>query len=222
MRVRCRCLARTPGELPTAGIRLLHYTPRLSGLLHTLARTHLLLDEETDSTVSHLLTNGIERVYVGDAALADPSLMPRLIQQFGAARLGLHVRARRQAVNWAFDTESNADFNVVTPSLCVPQWEVLRSDGGDTGILVQPWLHSLHLQGVSSAVLRVDIRDDADLNLCAGMVESFGDLIWFAPMNEAPPSVADWIEFGQVRQLALPPAMFHRREAWMPKAGEAA
>lgn len=222
MSVKCRCLARTPGEMPPSGIRLVHYTPRLNVLVHTLARAHVLLDSESEAEVAALLNAGIELVYVGNAALQDASLVPRLLKRFGPERLGLHLCARRQAVHWSFDTESNADFNVVTPSLCIPEWELLRTDGSATGVPLPAWLARQRDLGVASVVLRVDICDDADLNICAGIVESFGDLIWFAPFSDAQPALSDWIEFGQVRQLALPPVMFHNRAAWMPKAGDAA
>lgn len=222
MSVKCRCLARTPGEMPPAGIRLVHYSPRMEGLARTLTRTHVLLDTQSEPEVAALLKAGIERVYVGDTVLQDTTLVHRLLQQFGPERIGLHVRARRQSVSWSFDTESNADFNVVTPSLCMPEWELLGADAAATGVTLQPWLAQQRNMGVASVVLRVDIGDDADLNICAGMVESFGDLIWFAPLNDSQPALSDWIEFGQVRQLALPPSLFHNRTAWLPKRGDAA
>jgi len=35
--------------------------------------------------------------------------------------------------------------------------------------------------GASEALLRVDIGDDADLNLCADCSERFGDGVWIGP-----------------------------------------
>jgi hypothetical protein len=70
---------------------------------------------------------------------------------------------------------------------------------------------------VSTVLLRADIADDVDLNLCAGLVEAVGEKLWVAPLNDLAPPVADWVNFGQVTQLALPAALYHRRHALIPR-----
>jgi hypothetical protein len=67
-------------------------------------------------------------------------------------------------------------------------------------------------------LLRADICDDTDLNLCAGMVEALGDKLWIAPLHDPAPAVADWISFGQATQLALPMALYQRRQEFQPQA----
>ena len=72
------------------------------------------------------------------------------------------------AVSWSFDTVSNADFRVVTPSLCEPGWEIVRADGSATGIRVDWWLGEMKKRGIATVLVQVDVLDDTDLNLCAG------------------------------------------------------
>jgi hypothetical protein len=119
-------------------------------------------------------------------------------------------------VTWSFDTVSNADFRVLTPSLCEPGWEILRADGSATGIEVAWWLGEMKKRGASTVLVQVDIGDDADLNLCAGLVEKLGDRLWIAPHRQAEPVLADWVAYGKVAQIALPPALFARRTDLLP------
>lgn len=211
MNVQFCCLAGNPGEVIPVVPTLLHYTPRLPTIPHAIAQAQVVLGVESEATAAALLNAGASRVFVGEAALFDDGLVPRLLQRFGAARIGLHVPVRRQPVSWAFETESNADFRVVTPSLCEPAWEVLRTDGESTGVRAKAWLGELPQSGVQTVLLRADIGDDADLNLCADMVETFGDKLWLAPLHDAAPAIADWIRHGQATRIALPTALYHRR-----------
>ena len=133
-------------------------------------------------------------------------VVDRLVARHGAERIGIYAPLRRQAVSWSFDTVSNADFRVVTPSFCEPSWEVLRADGSGTGTLAAWWLKAMRELGAGSLLVRADITDDTDLNLCATLVEEFGAALWLGPLQGKIPSLADWVRYGQLRQLALRPA----------------
>lgn len=220
MSVRFSCLARSTTEVLPNVPTLLHWTPRLAHLMSSLGRAHVVLNGEPETTACALLDAGVHRVYVGEAALLDSATVSRLCKRYGAGRVGLHVPVQRQAVSWAFETVSNADFRVVTPSLCEPTWEVLRADGEASGVRALPWIEEMLHRGMHSVLVRVDVRDDTDLNLCAGMVEALGDKLWLAPLLDDAPAIADWIAFGKASQLALPTPLYHRRQEWTaPPAG---
>lgn len=218
MSVQFCCLARNPGEVAPGVPTFVHYTPRLESIPQTIGRAQLVLGAQPEAVATALLEAGVSRVFVAEAALRDSSLVQRLLKRFGAARVGLHVPVQRQAVSWSFDSESNADFSVVTPSLCQPAWEVLNSAGEPCGVRAAPWIDEMVARGVQTVLLRADIRDDADLNLCAGMVETLGDKLWLAPLSDPLPPVADWIAYGQARQLVLPTALYLRRREFLPPA----
>lgn len=211
MSVQFCCLARNLGEVAPIVPTLLHYTPRLPSIPHAIAQAQVVLDAESEATAAALLSAGASRVFVGEAAWLDGGSVPRLLKRFGAARIGLHVPVRRQSVSWSFETESNADFRVVTPSLCEPAWEVLKADGESSGIRAKTWIEEMLRSGVQTVLLRADMGDDADLNLCADMVETLGSKLWLAPLHDVAPAIADWINYGQATQIALPAALYHRR-----------
>lgn len=196
---------------------LLHYTPRLPLMAHAVVRAQVVLNAESEATAAALLAAGASRVFVGPAAWLDGGVVPRLLKRFGAARIGLHVPVQRQSVSWSFETESNADFRVVTPSLCEPTWELLGANGEPSGIRANSWIDEMLRCGVQTVLLRADIGDDADLNLCAGMVETLGSKLWIGPLNDPAPPIADWITLGQATQIALPAALYHRRQALLPR-----
>jgi hypothetical protein len=221
MSIQFCCLARSPGEIESSAPAFVHYAPALPLGFTALARASVVLGAQAEATASALLEAGVSRVLVGEAALRDAGVIDRLLQRFGAARLGLHVPVRRQAVSWSFDTESNEDFNVVTPSLCAPGWEVLLASGEPSGILAEGWLDTMLRRGLQTVLLRADIQDDADLNLCAGMVEKLGSRLWLAPLTDPEPAIADWISYGQATQLALPAALYRRRAELLPRPGGA-
>lgn len=222
MSVQFCCLARNPGEVAPGVPVFVHYTPRLESFAHSIGRAQVVLGAQPEAIVSTLLDAGVARVFVAEAALRDSSLVQRLLKRYGATRVGLHVPVRRQAVSWSFDTESNADFSVVTPSLCQPVWEVLNAAGDPTGVRAAPWIDEMVARGVQSVLLRADIRDDADLNLCAGMVETLGNKLWLAPLSDPSPPVADWIAYGQARQLVLPTPLYLRRQEFLSLATSSA
>lgn len=160
-----------------------------------------------------LIAAGAECVFIGDAALRDSGVIERLVAAHGAQRIGIYAPLRRQSISWSFETVSNADFKTVTPSHCEPAWEVLRADGTGSGALGGWWLATMRELGASRFLARVDIRDDTDLNLCAGLVEEFGDALSIGPLLDLTPHLADWVDYGQCRRIVLPePVYAHRLE----------
>lgn len=166
-----------------------------------------VLPEQSESRAGALLEMGAARVYVGDAAVADSEAVTRLLQTYGPEQIGVYIRCRRMEVSWSLETESNADFSVVTPSVCEPAWEILRADGSRTGTLASWWLGVMFERGVGSALLQVDIADDTDLNLCATLTEAHGDKLWLAPLA-AGNRLGEWVRWGKAAQLAVPFATF--------------
>jgi hypothetical protein len=221
MSVQFCCLAKHPGEVLPVVPTLLHYTPRLPTMAHALARAQVVLGAQSEAAAASLLDGGAHRVFIGEAALSDGGAVERLLKRYGAARIGLHVPVRRQSVSWSFETESNADFRVVTPSLCQPTWEVLLANGESSGVRAAAWMQAMLRLGVQTILMRADICDDTDLNLCAGMVETLGNTLWIAPLNDAAPPIADWIRFGQATQIALPVGLYHQRHALLPRERDA-
>lgn len=173
----------------------------------------VILASGDEQRVATLFAAGADCVYVGEAALQDSTVIERLVAAHGAKRVGIYAPLRRQTVSWSFETVSNADFKTVTPSHCEPAWEVLRADGAGTGTLAAWWLQAMRELGATRFLARVDIHDDTDLNLCAGLVEEFGTALWIGPLAEAAPRLADWVDYGQCRQLILPEAAFAQRES---------
>ena len=170
----------------------------------------IVLPWEGVARATELLAVGARRVLLGDAALVDASTVAALAATFGGERVGVYVPARRFEVSWSFDTSSNADFRVLTPSLGAPAWEVLRADGTPTGTQAFWWIGEMLARGASEVLLCVDIRDDADLNLCADGVERFGDRFWIGPLADPAPVLDEWRRYGHARQLALSPLLYAR------------
>ena len=133
-----------------------------------------------------------------------PKGVDRLVTAHGADRIGIYAPLRRQTVSWSFETVSNADFKTVTPSHCEPAWEVIRADGTGTGALAMWWLKAMRGLGASRFLVRVDIHDDTDLNLCAELVEQSGACLWLTPLANPEADLLPWIQFGQARNLVIP------------------
>jgi hypothetical protein len=165
-------------------------------------------DEQRAAT---LIAAGADCVFIGEAALQDSGVIDRLVKAHGADRIGIYAPLGRQSVSWSFETVSNADFKTVAPSHCEPAWEVLRADGAGSGALAIWWLKAMRGLGASRFLARVDIHDDTDLNLCAGLIEELGSALWIGPLLDAAPRLADWIDYGQCRQLVLPSAAYAQR-----------
>lgn len=206
----CRLLSCDEGDVPDPQ-DILYDGPGVEAVAALCAG--VILQTGDEQRVSTLLAAGAEYVYVDEAALLDSMLIERLVAAHGGACIGIHARLRRLTVNWSFETTSNADFKTVTPSACEPAWEVCRADGTPTGTLAAWWLGAMRELGATRFLVRVDIRDDTDLNLCAGLVEQLGDALWVGPYRDATPRLADWVEYGQCRQIALPDGVFAQHAA---------
>lgn len=213
MKLQVCCLAATPAEIEGDEAPLVFDAPGLETQLAGLAG--VVLATGSEARAAALLDAGAARVYVGEAALLDSGAVERLVGRYGGERLGVYVPTRRMAVNWAFETVSNADFKVVAPSLCEPAWEILRADGTGTGTLAGWWIGEMAARGVQSVLLQADICDD-DLNLCAGLVETYGERICFAPPDGSRPALGEWVSYGQVRNIALPPEHYRERDVLLP------
>ncbi|WP_296755184.1 HisA/HisF-related TIM barrel protein [Thiobacillus sp.] len=169
-----------------------------------LSRVSVVLRSAGLERARELLALGAERVLLGEAVLLDSSLIEDMVREFGSERVGVWAPARRQEISWALDLHSNADFRCVTPSYAKPAWEVLKSDGSGSGTDAGWWLAQMLERGASLVLLGVDIADDADLNLCAELVERFSACLWLTPLANPEVDLLPWIQFGQARNLAIP------------------
>jgi hypothetical protein len=151
-----------------------------------------------------LLASGAPRVLLGEAALNDSALVERLAHEFGSQRIGLYVPVKRMQVSWTMDSVSNADFRFMTPSTCEPCWEILKADGARTGTIASWWIGEMLRRGAALALVRADVGDDTDLNLCADLVERYGERLWIGPLEDGQPPLGEWVEYGKARQLAIP------------------
>jgi len=150
------------------------------------------------------LMAGTRQVLLADAALRDIAVLAAALTEFGAARVGAWLPARRAAVSWALDSQSNGDFKCMVPSNPQARWEVLTSDRQRTGTEIGSWIEKLVRLGVTTILVSVDMEDDRDLDLCAGLIERFGSRLWFSPLDRPGADLVPWVEFGQVRRLVLP------------------
>ncbi len=155
-----------------------------------------------------ILNAGAPRVFIGEAALREGALIGELSAEFGSGRIGLYVPVRRMQVNWNMDSVSNADFTVMAPSVCEPCWEILRADGTRSGTHAAWWIGEMFGLGACAALVQVDIEDDADLNILAGLTERWGERLWLAPLNETNPDLEAWVHLGGAARLAVPEAIY--------------
>lgn len=175
-------------------------------LPETLAGLHVAMAEGDEARADELLARGAACVLLGDLAVQDSTAVERLVQRHGGERIGIWVRAAKQHVSWTLDRNrysSNADFNCLTPSLCAPGWETLKSDGTGSGASVEWWLAQMLGLGASMALISMDMQDD-DLNICAGLIEKHGAKLWFSTREQPDADLEPWVRWGQVRQLVLP------------------
>ena len=171
-----------------------------------LSAQGVVLPGQDEARARQWLEAGAQRVYLGEAALLDGELVGRLAARYGGEHIGIYVPAGRIEVSWSLETVSNADFRVVTPSHCQPAWEILRADGSRTGTLAGWWLEAMFERGAAAAIVRVDIGDDADLNLCATLAEAHGERLCFAPWQAGVNDFIEWTTWGKVTRLAVPVA----------------
>ena len=172
---------------------------RLSGMLPP---------EGGEAGIRAILDAGAQHVFIGEDALLDGALVGKLVTEYGSGRIGLHVPVRRMQVSWSMDIDSNADFRVMTPSVCEPCWEILRADGTRSGTHAGWWLGEMFRLGASQALIRVDIEDDADLNILAGLTERWGERLWLAPLADPAPDLEAWVALGRAVRLAVPDAIY--------------
>lgn len=175
----------------------------------------IVMPDGGKARIRAILNAGTPRVFIGEDALLDSTLIGELSVEFGSKRIGLYVPVRRMQVSWSMDTVSNADFRAMTPSMCEPCWEILRADGTRSGTHAAWWIGEMFRLGASSALMRADMTDDADLNILAGMTERWGDRLWLAPLDDPAPDFAAWVELGGARQLALPDAVVARNSPYL-------
>lgn len=179
------------------------FVPDADTLPQDLSRASVVLHSGGLARARILLKRGARQVLLGEAALLDSGVVETLSREFGTARIGLWVPAQRMATSWALDSYSNEDFSCITPSLGAPAWEVLKSDGSGSGTDALWWVGQMLARGACSALVAVDMHDDDDLNICAGMVERFGTALWLTPLAKATTDLEDWVRFGQARNLAI-------------------
>lgn len=153
------------------------------------------------------LAAGARQVLLADAALRDISVIRGAVAEFGAERVGAWLPAKRMEVCWSLDSQSNGDFKCMVPTNPQARWEALHRDGGRTGSEIGTCIEELATVGVTTILISVDMHDERDLDLCAGLMERFAPRLWFSPLSPFSTLGADlaaWVEFGQVRQLVLP------------------
>lgn len=168
-----------------------------------LQNCNVVLESGTEARAEALLVRGAARVLLADAAILDSTVVSRLVQRYSLERIGVALVAKKRQVSWSLDTVSNADFRCLTPSVGKPGWEIVMSDGTATGADAEWWLREMLALGASMALIRADIQDD-DLNLCAGLVEAYGNKLWFSPWQHPDADLEPWVRYGQIRQLLLP------------------
>lgn len=162
-----------------------------------------------------LLAAGAPLVLLGEAALYDSELIARLTQGY-PGRVGIYAPTRRMPVSWTLETESNADFKTLAPSICEPNWEILREDGSPTGTLLRWWMRAMRERGASCFLVEAEVRDDADLNILAGLVEDFDETLWLTPRPGKRLPFSEWQCYGHCRRFALRP---HQRAEFQHECG---
>lgn len=164
----------------------------------------IVLPDQDESRARGLLEMEVPMVFIGEAALQDGELVERLARQYGPERIGVYLPVKRMEVSWALETTSNADFKTFAPSHCEPAWEILLADGSRSGTLAAWWLGAMLERGAGSAMIRADILDDTDLNICASLTEHHAHRLWFTPVTAGANRYADWLRWGKVARLAVP------------------
>lgn len=213
MKVQVYCLREGPEDIPADVPVLVRDAPDVDAWGDNCQG--ILLPDGSETRAGELLDAGAPRVFVGEAALRDSGVIERLATRHGGARVGLYVPVRRMPVAWALDVQSNADFKVLAPSRGQAAWEVLYADGRGSGAEAAWWIGEMGQRGAQTVLLRADVTD-ADFNLCASLVEDWGERIWVASLQDPAPALADWIAYGQVRRIAVPPSLYAQRGDWMP------
>ncbi len=205
------------GDLATDVLRFVRDGDAIPAALQGLI---IVLERSSEMRARELLECGAARVLLADAAMLDSTVVSRLSQEYGTHRIGVSILAAKRHIFWSLDTISNADFRCLTPSAGKAGWEIVMSDGTATGTDAEWWLGQMFSLGASMALIRADIQDE-DLNLCAGLMESYGNKLWFSPWQHPDADLEPWVRYGQIRQLLLPTPN-NRDEAEMARIRAAA
>lgn len=168
------------------------------------AQLDVVLPAGDEARARDWLARGAAHVLVGEAALHDSTLVERLGAEF-PGRIGVYVPARRMGVSWSLDCDSNADFRVMTPSVCEPAWEILTAGGRATGTHLRWWVGEMFQRGATAVLVRVDVTDDNDLNILRNLGDEWGERLWIGPLADAEPDYASWVDVAGARQLVVPP-----------------
>lgn len=211
--------------VPDAGAQKVCFVADDAALPDDLQGCTVVLGKGGEARAEELLRRGAARVLLADAAMLDATAVSRLIRRFDPESIGVSVLARKRHISWSLDTVSNEDFRCLTPSVGKAGWEIVLSDGSASGTDAEWWLGEMLAMGASMALIRVDMQDD-DLNLCAGLVETHGDKLWFSPWLHPDTDLEPWVRYGQLRRLLLPEPntrdeqeMARIRAAAMPEQG---
>ncbi len=180
-----------------------------------LSLASVILPLGGEARARELLAKGAERVLFAEAALLDGDLVRRMAETFGPERVGVWLPVKRMDVSWSLDMVSNADFKCMTPSIGEPGWEVVKANGDRTGTDAAWWLGMMLERGASLALLSADYQDDFDHNICATMVERYGDRLWLSPLTQQGDEwgAHAWHTFGAASRLVLPPGMAMESES---------
>lgn len=163
----------------------------------------MVMTDGDEARAETLLERGAACVLLADAAMRDSTCVARLVERYSAERIGVTLQAAKRHVSWTMDMVSNADFRCLTPSYGKIGWEIVMSDGTLSGTDVEWWVGEMRALGAAVVLIQADVEDD-DLNLCAGLVETHGDAIWFTPWKQPDADLEPWVRYGQIRQIVLP------------------
>lgn len=166
----------------------------------------IIVDAEHEEVARSALEGGATRVFLSGTSARMGDIVARLASDFGAERLGVWADVAPMEVRWRLETESNADFKTLAPSMPEPCWEMLAADGTRTGHRVDYWLERMFDSGATAALVRTDLAtyDDRDLNVCAGLVERFAERLWMTPASAAECSLDEWTRYGHASRFVLP------------------
>lgn len=163
---------------------------------------HVVMERGALARIETLLAAGARRVLLGEKALLDTALVQDAIERFGARRIGLWLPARRMAVSWSINRESNADFSFIMPTCPVPRWELLLADGTGTGTDAAWFAREMARQGVEQLVLSLHQSAPDDLGICAELCADLGERLWLT-VAAGQVDYTEWIGCGGVRQLIV-------------------
>lgn len=173
-------------------------------LPESLAQLNVAMNAGGEARAVELLERDAKRVLLGGLALNDAAAVERLVAQYGGERIGIWVRACRTSVSWTLAAETpNAGFKCMYPSSPVAAWDVLQDDGTSTGTDAEWWIGQMIERGISLVLVSNDMQDE-DMNICATLVLSHGEKLWFSARLEPHADLEPWVHWGQVRQLVLP------------------